>query len=100
MPAEPGLPGEQGWWPESPQCPAGEPSGRMFYEHAHKTFTLSACPQVESNCLSRAKVPQVLAQPLTTSTLPVGLGHPESPSLPQLHPEVLPQGLCTSCSPG
>ena len=67
---------------------------------AHKTFKLSACPKVESNHLSGAKVPQVLAQPLTTSTLPLGLGHLESPSLPQLHPEVLPQGLCTSCFPG
>ena len=67
---------------------------------AHKTFKLSACPKVESNHLSGTKVPQVLAQPLTTSTLPLGLGHLESPSLPQLHLEVLPQGLCTSCFPG
>lgn len=67
----------------------------------HKSFKLSACPQVETNHLSMAnKVPQVLAQPMTTSTPPLGLGHPESPSLPQLHPKVLPQGLCTNCFPG
>ena len=66
---------------------------------AHKAFKLSACSQVETTHLSRArKVLQALAQPLTASTPPFGLGYPASPSWPQLPPEVLPQGLCTAVS--
>ena len=91
--------GEQGWWPESPV--SGWRALRPNDVTAHKAFKLSACSQVETTHLSRArKVLQALAQPLTASTPPLGLGHPASPSLPQLPPEILPQGLCTSCFPG
>ena len=93
----PGLPGDQSWWPKRvPWCPALRASGLV----TSLQIKLSRDPAT----LRQDQISQCGHQgptgscPLLGHPTPLPLGHPESPSLPQIHPEVLPQDLCTSCS--